>query len=127
MRKKEEVFVHEFIVYFDIQKPINLNYEMLQADLNPVTRKWAIALFILNLIRIGVCFVTYFQTKYQLVSPLIPKEIILDIIAPYMLIGLVSVLLTIVAFALYAYSKFTFAIIICLLSLAFAQLYFYFL
>ena len=100
---------------------------MLQADLKPVTRKWAIALIILNLIRVGVCFVTYFQTKYQLVSPLIPKEIILDIIAPYMLIGFVSVLLTIVAFGLYAYSKFTFVIIICLLSLAFAQLYFYFL
>jgi hypothetical protein len=127
MCKKEEVFVHEFIVYFDIQKPISLNYKMLQADLKPVTRKWAIALIIINLFRIGGCFITYFETVYLMTKPLIPKGVIVDIVAPYMLVGLISVFLTIAAFGLYVYAKFTFAIIICLLSLAFAQLYFYFL
>lgn len=98
---------------------------MLQTDLNPITRKWAIALIILNLLRIGTPFVVYFQAKYQLVSPLIPKEVILDIIAPYMLIGLAGVVLTIAAFAFFVYSRFTFVIITCVINLAFVQLYFY--
>jgi hypothetical protein len=99
---------------------------MLQSDSKAITRKWAVALIVLNLLRISTPFIVYFQTKYQLVSPLIPKNVVVDIIAPYMVIGLVSVFLTIAAFIFYVYSKFTFTIIICALNLIFVQLYFLF-
>ena len=100
---------------------------MLKADAKPIMRKWAIALIMLNLFKTGYCFIIYFQTEYQLVSPLIPKTVLPDIIRPYMLVGLVSVFAGVIAFGLYVYSKYTFAIIVCGLSLVFAQLYFYFL
>jgi hypothetical protein len=96
---------------------------MLKSDLKPVTRKWAIALIIINLVRAGGCFAVYFQTEYSLVSPLIPKTIILDIIRPYMVVGVISTIVTIVAFIFFVYAKFTFTIITCLLSLALVQLY----
>jgi len=98
---------------------------MLQSDSKTITRKWAVALIILNLLRISSPFAAYFQAKHQLVSPLIPQTIVLDIIAPYMVVGLVSVFLTIAAFIFYVYSKYTFTIIICALNLVFAQLYFF--
>jgi hypothetical protein len=48
---------------------------------------------------------------------------VLDIIAPYMVVGLISVFLTIAAFIFYVYSKFFFTIITCLSNLVFIQLY----
>jgi hypothetical protein len=98
---------------------------MLQFDLKPITRKWAVALIIINLLRIGTAFIAYFQTKYQLVSPLIPQDAIIDIIRPYMVVGLVSVIVTVIAFVFFVYSKFTFAIITCAINLVFVELYFY--
>jgi hypothetical protein len=97
---------------------------MLKFDSKPAARKLAIALIVINLLRISTPFITYFQTKYQLDSPLIPKEIVLDIIAPYMMIGFVSLIFTIAAFIFFIYSKFTFTTILCLLNLVFVQLYF---
>ena len=96
---------------------------MLQSDTKPSVKKWAIALIIINLLRITTPFITYYQTRYQLESPLIPKEVILDIIGPYIFIGMVSVFLTILAFIFYVYSKFTFTIITGALTLLFVELY----
>lgn len=93
-------------------------------DTKPVTRKWAIALIILNLLRISTPFIAYFQTKYQIVSSFIPKDIVLDIVSPYMIIGLLSLAFTIAAFIFFVYSRFTFTIIVCALNLVFVQLYF---
>jgi|GEM_PF-2970164 len=96
---------------------------MLKSDLKPATRKWAIALIILNLLRIGTPFIAYFQAQYQIVTPLIPRTIVLDIIEPYMITGLVSLFLTVLAFMFFVYSKYTFSIITGLLNLGSAQLH----
>jgi hypothetical protein len=92
-------------------------------DIKTPYRKWAIALIIVNLLRLSTSFIIYFQTEYQLVSPLIPKTIILDILKPYMTIGLVSVILILIAFIFFVYSKFTFAIIASVMNLLFFQIY----
>ena len=96
-------------------------------DLKPIYRKWAIALIIVNLLRLSTPFIVYFQTEYQLVSPLIPETVPLDIIKPYMTIGLVSIILILIAFIFFVYSKFTFAIITSVINLVIFQIYlFYF-
>jgi hypothetical protein len=99
---------------------------MEQTDTKPLVRKWAIALIIVNLIRAGGCFISFFQAKYQIVSPLIPQSIVLEIVASYMIVGLGSIVLTIAAFGFFVYSKYMFSIIICVLSLILAQFYFFF-
>lgn len=99
---------------------------MLQTDTKSIVRKWAIALIIINLLRTAFCFVSFFQTKYQLDSPLIPQSVILDIVTPYMVTGLGLIFLTIAAFGFFVYSKYMFSIIICVLSLVLAQFYFFF-
>src|SRR5271165_6327436 len=100
---------------------------MLSLDLKPITRKWAVALIILNLVRISTTFMAYFQTENQLTSPFISKMVALDVVAPYMIVGLIAVAVAITAFIFYVYSKFTFAIIVCLLNLGAAQFYLVFL
>ena len=100
---------------------------VLKIDSKPITRIWAIALIVINLLRIGSAFIVYFQTQYQIVSPLIPQTAVLEIVGPYMTIGLVSLILTIVGFTFYVCSKFTFTIITCLVSLVFGEFYFVYL
>jgi hypothetical protein len=97
---------------------------MLTADSKPITRKWAIALIIVSIVRISVPFVGYFQTKSQLVSPYISQTITLDIVDPYMIIGIISAFITLIAFIFFVYSKFLFSIITCTAGLVFLQLYF---
>jgi len=99
---------------------------MQQTEPTPIVRKWAVALIFINLLRTAFCFVSFFQTKYQLESPFIPQSITVDIAASYMVIGFGSILLTIAAFGFFVYSKYMFTIIICVLSQALAQFYFFF-
>ena len=99
---------------------------MQQTDTKPIVRKWEIALIIITLVRIGACFISYFQTKFQLESPLIPQSVILDIVTPYMVAGLGLILFTIAAFGFFVYSRYMFSIIVCVLSQVLAQFYFFF-
>lgn len=67
----------------------------------------------------------YFQTKRQLVSPLIPQSTILSISEPFIFFSLCSSLLSIVALVFYFYSKYRITIGICLAALLFQQFYVY--
>jgi hypothetical protein len=86
-------------------------------------RKFAIGLIIINLLSVGSGYVVYLQAKYQLLSPLIPKEVVMDITDPYILLGLVSLAIAIIAFVLFLYSKYSFVVAICAANLLFQQIY----
>jgi hypothetical protein len=96
---------------------------MLKADLKPITRKWAIVLILLSILKIAIPFIAYFQVKYQLTSSFVPETAVLDITNPYMVDGLISTLLAALAFGFYVYSKFTFTIITCLFSLVIVRFF----
>jgi len=97
---------------------------MLSADLKPVTRKWAIALIIISLLQVGVPFITWFQTRAQLISPFIPQNVVFLIVEPYMISGIISTVVTLVAFIFFVYSRFVFCIITCAAGCIIPQLYF---
>ncbi len=99
---------------------------MLSADSKPITRKWAIALIIITLLRVASPFVAYYQTKTNLVSDFIPKGIIIDIIAPYMMMGIFCVVVTLAAFIFFIYSRFVYAIITCCAGIILIQILPYF-
>ncbi len=86
-------------------------------------RKFAIALIILNLLSAGSGYISYFQAKYQLVSPLVPNTVVLDIIDPYMLLGLISLAIAVISFVLFLYSKYTYVVALCAVNLLFQQIY----
>jgi hypothetical protein len=86
-------------------------------------RKFAIALIILNILSAGSGYVIYLQTKYQLVSPLVPNTVILDIVDPYIQLGLISLAVVIASFTLFLYSKYSYAVAICAANLLIQQIY----
>lgn len=70
-------------------------------------------LLVISLVSAGLNIGSYFQTEYQLLSPLIPKSIILDISRPHLFAALISIIGSIISLICYFYSKFLFTIIIC--------------
>jgi len=97
---------------------------MLSADSKPITRKWAIALIIISMLRISVPFTAWFQTKAQLDSSFIPQSAVFMIVAPYMISGIVSTAVTLIAFLFFVYSRFVFCIITCAAGFIIPQVYF---
>jgi hypothetical protein len=71
--------------------------------------------------------ISFFQTEYQLISPIIPQSIILQVAAPFILNALIAALFSIAAFIFYFYSKFNIVILLCILPLVWQQVYHYFL
>jgi len=67
--------------------------------------------------------VGYFQTQYQLVSPLIPKSTIDIISKPHLQLAGISFILFLVAFIFHRYSKYKASIVICIFTYLFPQLY----
>jgi hypothetical protein len=70
-------------------------------------------LLIIVLLLIATDIGTFFQTEYQLVSPLIPKGIIVEISRPYLFASLISVTAVIAALIFYFFSRYLFTIVIC--------------
>lgn len=89
------------------------------------SKTWAkIALVILLLSIAGENY-AYFQTKRQLVSPLIPQSTILTVSEPFIFFALCSSLLSIAALLFYFFAKYWITIGICLGTLLFQQFYVY--
>jgi hypothetical protein len=86
-------------------------------------RKFAIGLIIIDLLSAGSGYFVYLQTKFQLASPLIPREVILDISDPYIPLGLISLAIAIISFVLFLYSKYSFVVAICAANLLLQQIY----
>ncbi len=60
----------------------------------------------------------FFQTEYELYTPLIPKSTIIEIARPYLLAALVSAIAMLVALILHFFSRNLFTILICVAALA---------
>lgn len=65
----------------------------------------------------------YYQTQYQLVSPLIPKAITDKISKPYLLLAGISFALFLVALPFHYYSKYIVSIVVCVIGIVFPYLY----
>lgn len=75
-----------------------------------------ISIIVLLLSIIGQ-FVSFYQTKYQITSPLIPESIIMDIGGQFIFKALTSTVITIGALILYFYQKYLLIIILVVLTL----------
>ena len=68
----------------------------------------------------------FFQTEYQLVSPLIPTSIVLTIGRPFLIASLVGIVGTIAALLFYFYARYLVTVILCGITLIAQQVYLYF-
>ena len=75
-----------------------------------------ISLILLLLSIIGQ-FLSLYQNKYQLTSPLVPESIILDITRQYIFKAFVSTVISIAALILYFYEKYLLVIILVVVTL----------
>lgn len=99
---------------------------MSTADSNPAMRKWAIALITICLLSMASPFIAYFQTRVQLAGDYIPKTIVINIIAPFMTDGIICVIVTLIAFIFFVYSRFLYTIITCCAGIVLVQIFPYF-
>lgn len=74
--------------------------------------------FTINLLVVVGGYISYFQAKHQLISPLIPRSILYDITDQYMKASLVSSGLMLAGFWLYSFQKRIAAIVLSILSIA---------
>lgn len=75
------------------------------------------SLFTLNLVMLAGSLLTYVQTEYQLVSPLIPSDVVGKIVGPYMQGSLVASILLIPSLWFYFYRKLAVVIVLQVLSI----------
>jgi hypothetical protein len=68
-------------------------------------------------------FIIFYQTKYQLTSPLVPQNTIWMIVKPNIFIGFISTIVSIIALLLYFFDKYILVIILVGLALIWQQLY----
>jgi len=85
----------------------------------------AIVSWMILLVSIAWNIVLYYQTKYQLTSPFIPKTSIAGIAQPYIFRSLISGILLIIAMIFYFYSKYIITIAICLITLILQPFHFF--
>jgi hypothetical protein len=93
---------------------------MQQKTINVIAK---VALIVV-LISIASELAIFFQTEYQLISPIIPEKIVLDIVRPYLFMALVSTLGYIIALILFFYQRHILTIIFCGIILLFQEIYF---
>lgn len=84
-------------------------------------RTIAIVCVVLQILELSSCFFVFFQTQYQLVSPLIPDRTVLDIVSPFMKGGVLLCLTLLVTFLFFLYKKYTFVIILGAIALVVAN------
>ena len=68
---------------------------------------------------------TVLQTKYQIVSPIIPGEVIWQIIEPFIFMAIGTTILSIIGLVFYFYDKYLVTIILCSFAVLGTQLYYY--
>jgi hypothetical protein len=68
----------------------------------------------------------FYQTKYQLTSPVIPEHVILQIVSPFIFSAFVSTLICIAGLILYFYQRYLLVIIVCGLAIIWQQVYLHF-
>ncbi len=90
-------------------------------------KKVANIALVLGILDITMLIVVFFQTEYQLTSPLIPASTILEIVRPYLLKALFSCLAYIAALIFYLYARYIVTIIICAVTVFIPVTTFYFL
>jgi hypothetical protein len=78
---------------------------------------------IVSLISVVRHQLVFHQTRYQLISPIIPEKIIFDIAAPHMICATISAIATIIALIGYFYSRYLFAIVTCGIALVVSEFY----
>ena len=83
---------------------------------NTSQRKAAMILLLVLHLSIGLNMAVFYQTEYQLDSPLIPKSTVLVISRPYLFAALVAVPFSIVAMLCFFFSRYTWVILLCALT-----------
>ena len=86
-------------------------------------KKVAKVAVIVILVRTAYLLGLFFQTEYQLVSPLIPASTILTIARPFLIEALISILGLIAAQLFFYYSRFLITIIICAVIFLYSYLF----
>lgn len=89
-------------------------------------RLWARISLVLLLLSIVRQFILIFQTQYQLNSPFIPQSEVLVIIKPWLYVGFITTLLSIVALLLYFFEKYSWVMVLSALALIGPHFYPYF-
>jgi len=84
-------------------------------------KKVARILLIIHAASVVLQMVGYFQTQYQLVSPLIPASLIKTLAEPYLKVSVISTGTFIAALVLYICKKHILTIIICSLTIVVQQ------
>jgi len=77
----------------------------------------------LQVITITSGYIAFFQTKYQLVSPLIPQSIVYEISTPYLTASLMASCVFLITLWLYFFHKKIAVLILATISLLFYQVW----
>jgi hypothetical protein len=82
-------------------------------------KKKQLANLLLVMAALNICrlIAVFFQTEYQLLSPLIPKDTVLIIARPFLVFALYCSLALVAALIFYIYSRLIISIIICALTI----------
>ena len=82
-------------------------------------------LLIILLVSIAFQIGAFYQTKYQLTSPLIPESTVLHIAQPFLFTALISVACCIAALLFFFYSRYVVTIVICGVALLWQQFFYH--
>ena len=78
------------------------------------------------LLTIALQLIAFYQTQYQLVSPLIPESAILTIVRPFIFMAFIASLVSIAGLILYFYQMYLYVTMVCGLTIVWQQVYSYF-
>lgn len=80
-------------------------------------KRYAKASLLAILILVILCYVEILQTDYQLISPLVPSSVVLQINKPIVISGLICSLLSIVGLVLFFYKKYQLVILAAVIAI----------
>ena len=84
-------------------------------------KKPANVLLVILSVTIAVQLLAFYQTRYQLLSPLVPDSVTLKIVEPYIFNAIISSVALGVALVFRFYAKYLVAVIICSIAILFQQ------
>jgi hypothetical protein len=68
-------------------------------------------------------FLSIYQTKHQLTSPLIPESAVLTIIKPFIFCAFITTVISVAGLILYFYERYLFVIILAGLTIVWQEVY----
>ena len=82
----------------------------MQTEINnkviPSSFEWACRILItINVLLVLSSIIVYFQTDYQLVSPLIPQSVLYDIVRPYFIASFITGIILLISIWFYFFNK----------------------